>query len=276
MKSVIIFLFIAFCAFPAIAADEPTDPSAIILNAHIIDVQTVSTRAAEANRETPLMIAAEKNYVDLAKVLLENGADINATDAFGYTALLYADSHGSEEMAQYLLSKGADVPDVEVLWNYEPKTTAGKSFVSDKKKNVVLQPTDLENHFARIKLRMAIREGAERIDKDTRMEYSVYTDTHGFRVERQAEIRHEGARVITEYFFYTGNSFVLYKKLIGKNIAKGSDGDSLLLERCTFERSMMTQWERVDGKVFPQASKEWQEKQASIKIFEGMKRGSGL
>ncbi len=56
-------------------------------------------------RFTPLRDAAQSNLIETAKVLIEAGADVNATDANGNTPLhtLY-----TPEMVDFLVSKGAD------------------------------------------------------------------------------------------------------------------------------------------------------------------------
>lgn len=55
---------------------------------------------------TPLIIAAEQDHLDTARYLLEKGAEVNARDKEGYSAIHVAHSL---EMARLLLSHGADV-----------------------------------------------------------------------------------------------------------------------------------------------------------------------
>lgn len=66
---------------------------------------------------TPLMIAAENNYYDLAKLLIERGADVNAVHPGpgiyvglrGWTPLVFAVNAGYVRMTRLLLQAGADV-----------------------------------------------------------------------------------------------------------------------------------------------------------------------
>ncbi len=71
---------------------------------------------------TPLMAAAGVNWVvaqtytespeallEAVKICLENGADINATNSMGLTALLGAANRGSNEIIRYLAANGADL-----------------------------------------------------------------------------------------------------------------------------------------------------------------------
>src|SRR6266404_3729646 len=66
---------------------------------------------------TPLIAAARENRTEMAEFLLSKGADVDARDDDGYTALFYAAyNFGSEDangatipMAKLLLTRGANV-----------------------------------------------------------------------------------------------------------------------------------------------------------------------
>jgi ankyrin repeat protein len=57
---------------------------------------------------TPLMVAAIHRHVGVLRLLLERGADVNASDDMDYTALHHAADEGHEEVVSILLSRGAD------------------------------------------------------------------------------------------------------------------------------------------------------------------------
>jgi len=59
--------------------------------------------------ETALMFAVEKGHNDIASLLIENGADINAQDIYQRTALMRASASGNVAMVSYLIEKDADV-----------------------------------------------------------------------------------------------------------------------------------------------------------------------
>lgn len=59
-------------------------------------------------REYTPPVAAEK-YVEIALLLLDSGANVNASERFGRTALMAAASSGAPEMVQLLLDRGAEV-----------------------------------------------------------------------------------------------------------------------------------------------------------------------
>jgi ankyrin repeat protein len=68
---------------------------------------TTLANAKGAHNKTPLHWAAEKNYPELAELLLSAGADINAEVSWGMTPLQWAANMGSRDVAEILLAHGA-------------------------------------------------------------------------------------------------------------------------------------------------------------------------
>ena len=60
--------------------------------------------------------AAEKGHVDVAKELIQNGADVNAVNSNKETALHFAAHKGHVEVAKVLIQNGADVNAVQKIW----------------------------------------------------------------------------------------------------------------------------------------------------------------
>ena len=58
----------------------------------------------KSNGKTPLQYAARYNRVEIAKLLLENGAKLNARCDKGFTALKYAEMSKATDVAQLLKS----------------------------------------------------------------------------------------------------------------------------------------------------------------------------
>ncbi|XP_074641360.1 uncharacterized protein LOC141899106 [Tubulanus polymorphus] len=58
---------------------------------------------------TPLICAVSLNFVNVAKILLAAGAQVNLTDSFGNSPLYKAAFHGRPHLIQLLLDAGADV-----------------------------------------------------------------------------------------------------------------------------------------------------------------------
>lgn len=61
------------------------------------------------NGETPLMLAVKNNNIEVVKLLISKGADVNAIDEFGRSALFFAVSKDNIAIAKILINNGADV-----------------------------------------------------------------------------------------------------------------------------------------------------------------------
>ncbi len=64
--------------------------------------------ASDSDGRTPLMFAAARDKDDICRLLLENGALINARSANGGTALMSAVAAGRKSNVEFLLGKEAD------------------------------------------------------------------------------------------------------------------------------------------------------------------------
>lgn len=87
--------------------------AAAAFNGHVETLQTLLEAGADVNRRvnrdvTPLMAACGP-YPQAVRLLLENGAEVNATDGIEhFTALMYAAAEGHTPVAELLLEYGAD------------------------------------------------------------------------------------------------------------------------------------------------------------------------
>ena len=83
-----------------LAIQSESSKSALVLAKH---PQTrVNTQTTLG--ETPLMLAAINNHLELAKILIQRGADVNKP---GWTPLHYASTRGHREMMRLLIEKEA-------------------------------------------------------------------------------------------------------------------------------------------------------------------------
>jgi len=57
--------------------------------------------------DTALMIASKRGHTEVAKLLIEEGADVNAQDTLGNTALLWASRSGHTDIVKLLIEAGA-------------------------------------------------------------------------------------------------------------------------------------------------------------------------
>jgi len=63
---------------------------------------------------TPLLEAARRGFSETALALIKSGADVNAKDPYGVTALMFCLIAGSKDVALELIGKGADVDSRDV------------------------------------------------------------------------------------------------------------------------------------------------------------------
>ena len=86
------------------AQKNSTDVAKLLLE-HGADLGAISNR----EYSVPLLIAAYRNSLDVAKLLLDRGADVDAADRYEKTALHIAVQRNFPDLAKLLLDRGADV-----------------------------------------------------------------------------------------------------------------------------------------------------------------------
>jgi hypothetical protein len=69
----------------------------------------------DVSGSTPLHDAAENGHIEIVRLLLQNGAEVNAKSNYGYTPLHCAASHGHIDILHLLVENGADL---EAQGNY--------------------------------------------------------------------------------------------------------------------------------------------------------------
>jgi ankyrin repeat protein len=113
MRMACVFALVAVASLSKTAAAEDADRfySAIRDN-KLTELKTILDQKASANLAddhgiTPLMYAAEIGSVDAMRLLLDRGADVNAQNAFGSTALMWSASDAAK--VRLLLEHGAQV-----------------------------------------------------------------------------------------------------------------------------------------------------------------------
>lgn len=118
-----IFIFIGVCVAektnsqPIAAQKDPLATEQLLSATRSNDVKTVKlllengadVNAKETNGNTALMSAAWRGYVEIIRLLLEKGADVNAKDTKGITALMCAAAQGHTKAVEILLDKDADI-----------------------------------------------------------------------------------------------------------------------------------------------------------------------
>jgi ankyrin repeat protein len=74
---------------------------------------------------TPLIYAASQDRADMVKLLIEKGANVNIKTRYGWTPLIFAATRGQVVIAKLLIDKGADV---------NVKLPAGETALSEAEK----------------------------------------------------------------------------------------------------------------------------------------------
>jgi uncharacterized protein len=93
---------------------------------------------------TPLLEAARRGYSEMAQELIGGGADVNAKDPYGVTALMFSLIAGSTGTASMLIEKGADV---------NPRDTDGRT--------ALIEALTSENEIPPEIVESLIRRGAD-------------------------------------------------------------------------------------------------------------------
>ena len=65
--------------------------------------------ARDRHGQTALMLAAHRGYRDMVEILVEGGADLNVTAKYNLSALMLAITAGHVEVARVLARAGADL-----------------------------------------------------------------------------------------------------------------------------------------------------------------------
>ncbi len=118
MKLIKIIFVVWLLLVSCIAVAQPDFTSELMTaagNGKTAEVKALLDQGANVNARdslgfTALMFAAKSGNTSTVKLLLENGADVNAKSRMlGYTALINAAAFGDEEMVRVLIAQGANV-----------------------------------------------------------------------------------------------------------------------------------------------------------------------
>jgi ankyrin repeat protein len=95
------------------------NPNIIIIKSCISAGADINAR--DANGSSALLHAAQIRNIEIVNLLINAGADVNARDIYGNTALILADQYNYKDTARLLIDAGADSRDISPINLFELK-----------------------------------------------------------------------------------------------------------------------------------------------------------
>ena len=145
----------------------------------------------------PLFIAVQKEYEEIAKYLIDHGADVNKPNNDGVTPLHLAAATGQEAMVKYLVEKGANVNSQSAA----EKTALACAITNSAEKGYVSRRDDDHERIYRI-VKYLLDKGADPNIGNSMIAAINYTKYLGDTRIMQCLIDH-GANVNGEGVLYT-------------------------------------------------------------------------
>ena len=113
----VVFLFLNGCVgiyessplIVSIRSNDIASVESLIVSGEDVNALSLDFIEGQSWKLTPLIRASITGNVDVIKLLLEAGADVNAKDEWGDTALMATAGYGNVEAAKLLIRSGADV-----------------------------------------------------------------------------------------------------------------------------------------------------------------------
>ena len=103
-------LIISLLSFSVFSQAKVSLIDRIEKGASVYEIQTAIEQGADASEQvfignrSALMIAIRENRPDIAELLIQQGADVNASDNYGQTALMYATKYDKIDLVKLLIS----------------------------------------------------------------------------------------------------------------------------------------------------------------------------
>src|SRR5580704_12037431 len=109
----------------------------VFLAAATVVALVAATVTAKDDTREPLWAAVRNGDAKAVKALLQKGADVNAKNEIGITALWIAASKGQQDIVEVLLEHKADVNARDGIWYQTPLSLAVGGFGGDGKPDLV-------------------------------------------------------------------------------------------------------------------------------------------
>uniref|UniRef100_A0A8D8SAP2 Poly [ADP-ribose] polymerase n=1 Tax=Cacopsylla melanoneura TaxID=428564 RepID=A0A8D8SAP2_9HEMI len=138
----------------------------------LLTVENINCRDAQGRNSTPLHLAAGYNNVDVAELLLEKGADVNAQDKGGLIPLHNASSYGHLDIAA-LLIKHKTVVNATDKWGFTPLHEAAQKGRTQLSALLLAHGADpfLKNQEGQTPLDLTVAEDVRSLLQDAMAQY---------------------------------------------------------------------------------------------------------
>ncbi|KAJ6101921.1 hypothetical protein N7486_004348 [Penicillium sp. IBT 16267x] len=94
--------------------------------ARLLIDQGADVNASDSTGRTPLSRAAEHGHLDIARLLIDRGADVNASNSTRWKPLSRAAEHGHLDIARLLIDRGANVNATNDVTGWTPLSRAAR------------------------------------------------------------------------------------------------------------------------------------------------------
>jgi ankyrin repeat protein len=170
---------------------------------------------------TPLLLAAQKNHLEIARLLVARGANVNARTSYFDTPLHWAASHDNADFSSFLLESGAEI-DARNNDGYTPLMIA--ALLGASKTAALLLAQGAQRHFVTAKappenaLQIARRKGHAGVE--ALLQFGGEADTPQWQRTGEHSVKRlsliDDATFLTEHFDFASRMYT--------SIVAGADG----------------------------------------------------
>jgi len=139
------FAYTSILAVLILLAGCGTALNSAVRKGDINGVKALLDQDADANEtsfgNTPLVWASKEKHIEIVKLLLDGGADVNAVAGMGWTALSEAAFHAETDIVNLLIDRGADINKaIRVMGDWSGFQNARELLREIKRERVASQP----------------------------------------------------------------------------------------------------------------------------------------
>ncbi|KAJ9077123.1 hypothetical protein DSO57_1019704 [Entomophthora muscae] len=107
---------------------------------HLLSEKIIDIDSLDSNLETPLMKCCKSGQIQIAQLLIKNGADVNKVDFQGWTALHNASANGDLKLVSLLVEEGKALVNCQSFRGFTPLMDATARMFPNVVKYLLSQP----------------------------------------------------------------------------------------------------------------------------------------